>query len=124
MKFDDLLLECMHVTLEELQKRGIREVFDGPFHDEKGKLAYPQFDIDQNGVRGFVFVYPTVENVSECSEFHDQEQLKTHIEWCNSNNADFYAAFVRVKSSEPDGKFYFDLPIEYFIKMDMIPCLL
>lgn len=46
-----------------------------------------------------------------------------HIEWSHENDADYYAAFVMVKSQEPDGKFYLELPIEYRIAMDMIPCL-
>lgn len=78
MDFEAILSECMHVTIDELKERGIAEVFDGPFSEEKGKLAYPQFDIEFQGNRGFVFVYPTLDFVSECSEYEDQENSNAY----------------------------------------------
>lgn len=123
MTFNDILSECMHVTIDKLKQQGHGEIFDGPFSAEQGKLAYPQFDFDLKGRRGFVFVYPCLEEVTECIDYVDQDQLTSHIEWAHQNSADFYASFIYAKSEEANGKFYFGEPISYKIHFDMIPCV-
>ncbi len=120
MSWEEILTESTIVAGNFIKNR-FDAVYNGPFAEERGPIAYPQFEVLLKNKSGFVFVYPTAETVNECSEFEDVERINRDIKWSHENECDFYAVFVCMESPWADGQMDESGQYKFTPTVDMIP---